>query len=265
MLAAGALCVAVAMVGLATPDLLGAEALTIDAYLLTACTGALLLAMSRVQRHQDLATQSWKQGEESRASREAATQRALDDLLAHARADADEFLQLRDALHRQDQELARLAEATKMYGKPLVEIAAQTAQLSDTVSAVHQQVGEIHPGGEAAAKTVAGLAAMVTEMRRQLSELAERLDETLTRPQADQDEELASSIRDVQREVGALAAAMTRRPEAAPAPATPTATTSGLDEPAGAAGGADGYSAGTRTSNSAGVLSAIAKLKQMKR
>ena len=58
---------------------------------------------------------------------------------------------------------------------------------------------------------------------------------------------------------------MTRRPEAAPAPATPTATTSGRDEPAGPAGGPDGYSAGARTSNSAGVLSAIAKLKQMKR
>ena len=85
MLAAGALCLAFAVAGLATPDLLGAESLTTDAYLLTACTGALLVAMSRIQRHQDLATQSWEQGEESRSLREAAAQRALDDLLAHAR------------------------------------------------------------------------------------------------------------------------------------------------------------------------------------
>ena len=53
MLAAGALCFAAVMVGLATPDLLGADALTTDAYLLAACTGALLIAMSRVLRHQD--------------------------------------------------------------------------------------------------------------------------------------------------------------------------------------------------------------------
>ena len=105
-----------------------------------------------------------------------------------------------------------------------------------------------------------GLTAMVTELRRQLSELAERFDETLTRSQADQGVELASSIRDVQREVSALAAAMTR-----PAEATPTAATSGQDGPAAPASDVEGYSAGARTSDSSGVLSAIAKLKQMKR
>jgi hypothetical protein len=249
-------------------DTAGWTSSTFAAQLLAPAVGAVLIALGCALRSCGTAIERAEQRHALRLERDEELRASLDDLLAHAYADADQLDQVLHALQLQDQKLTNLNNATKMYGKPLVEIAAQTAQMSDTVSTVHRHVASRRPDGADVSQALSDIAATAAETRRQLAELTERVDRAIQRAQDEPSAEIEASIRDVQRELAGLSSAIAQPRAAAHAPAAPP---EGVTSPAkptaptAPAGDAAGYSAGARKSSSADVLGAIAKLKQMKR
>lgn len=291
--------------------------------------GAVLAALGLMQRRVGAIQQRLDDSERRREANDAALTEALDQLLentaGHA-ADASgghpaERALL--ALQRQDQKINNLTKATKMYGKPLMEIAAQgtevassLTQLQAAVEGLAARTGPSQPGadlGEVPARldaladavsslqahaqadgreVKAALAQLSSQQEDRLGEdqLQVRLAEATTRigEGIDQlrDQDVAgieSSVRDVQREVSALAGAIAKLQGAAPAvapaatatattasstaptPSTPAAASPSTTSAAGEAPSSDGgYATGERKSRGSNVLGAIAKLKQMK-
>jgi hypothetical protein len=328
-LAAGALLGLAGIVQLLVP---GAAEVGLDGWSpqLPLTIGAVLAALGLTQRRVGAIQQRLDDSERRREASNAALTAALDQLLENTASQATDASgghpaeRALLALQRQDQKINNLTKATKMYGKPLMEITAQGTEvagcltkLQAAVEALTAQTGPSQPGvelGEVSAR-IDGLSGAVAslqahaqadgrEVKAALAQLSSqqedrlgddqlqvRLAEATTRigEGIDQlrDQNVAgieSSVRDVQREVSALAGAIAKLQGAAPAaaPATATAatatasTTPAPTAPANAAAPSTtagsgeapstegGYATGERKSRGSNVLGAIAKLKQMK-
>ena len=104
---------------------------------LTLTIGAVLVALGVGQRRVGAMQQQLEEHEQERAARDAMVTESLEQLLARSAdrdPEADRSEQALLALQRQDQKINNLTKATKMYGKPLMEIAAQGAEVSGKVS-----------------------------------------------------------------------------------------------------------------------------------
>jgi len=324
-LAAGAILGLAGIVQLLVP---GAAEVGLDGWSpqLPLTIGAVLAALGLTQRRVGAIEQRLDDSERRREASDAALTAALDQLLENTASQATDASgghpaeRALLALQRQDQKINNLTKATKMYGKPLMEITAQGAEvagcltkLQAAVEALTAQTGPSQPGvelGEVSARidglsdAVASLQAHAQadgrEVKAALAQLSSqqedrlgddqlqvRLAEATTRigEGIDQlrDQNVAgieSSVRDVQREVSALAGAIAKLQGAAPAvAATATAATSTTPAPTAPANAAapsttagsgeapspeGGYATGERKSRGSNVLGAIAKLKQMK-
>jgi len=236
-----------------------------------------------------------------REARDEHLQETLEELLDRASQDVDgaangaELEQALLALQRQDQKINNLTKATKMYGKPLMEIAAQCAELVGGVGQLREQVersestsrdvdlGDVPAQLAALAEATSTLRTEASAERAELKaaleqggddQLQVRLAEATTRIGDGIDQlrtqelsGLESTLRDVQREVSSLATSV------AQLQATARSGDQGSSRPAAAAqpttgdagkSKSSGYSTGARKSGGKNVLGAIAKLKQMK-
>ncbi len=242
-----------------------------------------------------------KETEQLRARRDEEIWDRLDVLLeggaVHAGSDQRlEHVML--ALQRQDQKINNLTKATKMYGKPLMEVATQTAEIAGTLERSTEFSANSSPDLAAAVAKLDTIAVATVAVRRQLEDGSQKLDSVIEQLRTDGSlmnsqverqakiadlvsrieddvqhlrrddvESLEACIREVQREVAALATVTSRtkdvgsendrsadeQPQIASGKAPPTETAS-----------SSGYAAGARKSGGQTVLGAIAKLKQLK-
>ncbi|MGC6489128.1 MAG: hypothetical protein ACON4Z_15880, partial [Planctomycetota bacterium] len=214
--------------------------------------GAVALALGLTQRRVGLVHQRLDRDERQRAARDAALDDALEQLLeCSARDGAGDGSQAEQALlalQRQDQKINNLTKATKMYGKPLMEIAAQGAEVAGQVAQVQATVDGLAEktasGGAPTDSTEltarldalgAAVAALQEQARADGDDLKQAVD-AVRRQQADtssddqlqvrlaeattrigqgidqlRDRDVAgieASVRDIQREVASLAGAV---------------------------------------------------------
>ena len=243
--------------------------------------GAVAVSLGFARRRIGQLHQRLEQTEHARSCRDDDLEQRLDLLLDRAAATADpaandqQVERLLLALQRQDQKINNLTKATKMYGKPLMEVATQT---NDIAAALERSAAEAGGGATdfaAASSRIDDVADATVAVRRQLGEVLEQLRggaeqqrrEDELRAQLAEASDMESCVRDIRREVTGLAASLVKvhealarggdaparaghRTEAPPVPAAPT-------EPAD-------YATGERKSGGQNVLGAIAKLKQLK-
>ena len=271
--------------------------------------GVVLFALGLSHRKVGKMQQRMEQIEQQRESRDEQLQAAMEDLLHHVSHDEDratdgpELQQALLALQRQDQKINNLTKATKMYGKPLMEIAAQCAELVGGLGQLREQVersesasrdvdlGDVPAQLAALAEATSTLRSEASAERAELKaaleqggddQLQVRLAEATTRIGDGIDQlrtqelsGLESTLRDVQREVSSLATSVAQLQASArtgdqassrPAAATATPAPAPAQPTTGdaATSKSSGYSTGARKSGGKNVLGAIAKLKQMK-
>ena len=306
---AGILVTALGAVQLFVPAAAEALAATHVPAQLAVTVGVVLFALGTSQRKVGKMQQRMDQLEQQRDARDEQLQAAMEDLLHHTShddnraVDGPELQQALLALQRQDQKINNLTKATKMYGKPLMEIAAQCAELVGGLGQLRDQVersasssrdvdlGDVPAQLAALAKATSTLRTEASAERAELKaaleqggddQLQVRLAEATTRIGDGIDQlrtqelsGLERTLREVQREVSGLATSVAQLQASAragdPSPSRPAAATA-TPAPAPAQPttadtsptNSSGYSTGARKSGGKNVLGAIAKLKQMK-
>ena len=266
--------------------------------------GIVFLSLGLTRRRLDGLQRQLAETDELRACRDEDIGDRLDALLERdaARAElavSDQQLEhLMLALQRQDQKINNLTKATKMYGKPLMEVATQTAQIAGTLERSAENACDETPDLAGAFAKLDSIAAATITVRRQLEDGSLKLDEVLEQLRAEgslmtcqaerqaQLTDLASRIddgvqqlrrddvagieacvRDVQREIAALATSISRsedlraKPGGAPDTGPPSSCRQDAPDPTPSS---NSYATGARKSGGQNVLGAIAKLKQLK-
>ena len=266
--------------------------------------GIVIVSLGLARRRLDGLQRQLAETEELRACRDEEIGDRLDALLEQdaARAElaiSDQHLEhLALALQRQDQKINNLTKATKMYGKPLMEVATQTAQIAGTLERSAGIAGAGTPDLAGALVKLDSIAAATITMRRQvedgslkldevleqlraegslmtsqaerqaqLTDLASRIDDGVQQLRRDDVAGIEACVRDVQRGLAALAASISRSEDigdrSGSAPATPPPGTCEQDAP-DRTPNSNSYATGARKSGGQNVLGAIAKLKQLK-
>ena len=145
-LALGLLVTALGAVQMFVPAAAEALAATHVPAQLAVTVGVVLFALGLSQRKVGKMQQRMEQLEHQREARDEQLQATMEDLFHHVSHDDDraaggpELQQALLALQRQDQKINNLTKATKMYGKPLMEIAAQCAELVGGLGQLREQV-----------------------------------------------------------------------------------------------------------------------------
>jgi prefoldin subunit 5 len=183
-------------------------------------------------------------------------------------ASGEELERVLLVLQRQDEKVNNLTRAIKMYGKPLIEITKQMADVTARIEALRSSVGTIAETVDISGLETA-LAGMSEGLQKQiggeldkiLSEVSKQDDDTLTKMLAELKQEMsqmASSVQRLQQSGMARPATQTSSgPAAAPSSGDPS------HQDPSHSGHAHSIS-GTRTSSGKGVLGSIAKLKKMR-
>lgn len=151
--------------------------------------GAVLITAASLARRQTEASHWLAQHQ---ASLLDTVQSGVDELLAYQRAiaerppkdDTEALDRATLAIQRQDEKLANLSKALKMYGKPLMDISQQTSEISQLVADLGQSVQATKTGQEQATRS------LETVLRGQLDGLEAR-----QTPQAQKLEDLATATR----------------------------------------------------------------------
>jgi len=192
-------------------------------------------------------------------------------------ASGEELERVLHVLQRQDEKVNNLTKAIKMYGKPLIEITKQMADVTSRVEALRASMGSI-----AETVDISGLETAVTgmsqslqkqigsELEKILSEVSKQDDDTLTQMLAELKQEMsqmAAGIQSIQKLQQSAGAARPAAPAAPSGPATSAAPTgpigSGAPPPDSSSGLAHSIS-GVKSTSGKGVLGSIAKLKKMR-
>ena len=189
-------------------------------------------------------------------------------------ASGEELERVLLVLQRQDEKVNNLTRAIKMYGKPLIEITKQMADVTARIEALRSSVGTIAETVDTSGLETA-LAGISESLQKQiggeldkiLSEVSKQDDDTLTKTLAELKQEMSQMASSVQRlqQSGVAGRPATQAPSGLAAPAAPAALSSGgasLQDP-NYSGHAHSIS-GTRSSPGKGVLGSIAKLKKMR-
>lgn len=121
--------------------------------------GVVLVAARAVMAHQ-AATGSWLVAQQHAVLETVHSD--LAELVAYQRAiaerppkdDTEALDRATLAIQRQDEKLANLSKALKMYGKPLMEISQQTSEIGQLVTDLGQAVQAAKGSGEATTRTV---------------------------------------------------------------------------------------------------------------
>jgi hypothetical protein len=182
-------------------------------------------------------------------------------------------------LERQDEKVNNLTKATKMYGKPLIEITKQMAEVSTRVEALRSSLGTMNETMNEA-MDLSGLQKTLTDLSQSLQQqVAGELEKILTEVQKQDDDnvttmlaelkqgisQMSSGIQKLQQSAAAarsVAQAPAGGPAAPAAPAAPSTIGSG-SQGSGKSGLAQSIS-GTKSSAGKDVLGSIAKLKKMR-
>ena len=266
--------------------------------------GIVILSLGLTRRRLDGLQRQLAETDELRAYRDEDIGDRLDALLERdaARAElavSDQQLEhLMLALQRQDQKINNLTKATKMYGKPLMEVATQTAQIAGTLERSAENACDETPDLAGALAKLDSIAAATITVRRQLedgdlkldevlehlraegslmtcqaerqaqlTDLASRIDDGVQQLRRDDVAGIEACVRDVQREIAALATSISRSEDlgakSGSAPDTPPPRSCRQDAPAPKPS-SNSYATGARKSGGQNVLGAIAKLKQLK-
>lgn len=193
-------------------------------------------------------------------------------------ASGEELERVLMVLERQDEKVNNLTKAIKMYGKPLIEITKQMAEVSTRVEAFRSSLGNISENMD-----ISGLEASVTglseslqkhvagELSKILAEVQKQDDGALTKATLDELKaeisQMATGIQKLQQTAAAAARAVPPArsgPATSAAPAAPsTIGSSSQDAGSGGVGLAQSIS-GTKSTSGKDVLGSIAKLKKMR-
>lgn len=194
-------------------------------------------------------------------------------------ASGEELERVLFVLERQDEKVNNLTRAIKMYGKPLIEITKQMAEVTSRVEALRQSMGSI-------AETVdsSGLEAALTDMSKNLQEqLGSNLDRVLAEVSKQDDEALPSMMAELKDEMSRMTSSIQALQKLQPSPAAarpvapapssldPSAITTASSSIGSAPSSRDpdhsGLAqsiAGTKRSPGKSVLGSIAKLRKMR-
>ncbi len=265
--------------------------------------GLALLIIAALKRGQDMAT-----------NRTAMQLAPILDTVEHvssqvaaqveAGVDHEEFAQIPVLLQRLDEKITNLSKATKMYGKPLIDVATQMQGAAQHLQEIEQSLDSVVDKVETSseklghdlgtllegAKDASGIfpreefEALVAASQRAAAAIEEVKLELATAPETPKNdpavEGLQQSVDSIRGEIQGLvqtvrgiatapasAAAPAAGAPKAQKPAAPAPTPQSTEAPAKPAGSADGLAnqiAGERKTKGKNVLGAIAKLKQMR-